>query len=118
MRARESYRETDRRFFVYESDTGDKDEQSAILRHLASIVPLVAVVDSGNKSLHGWLYIGSLSEDEKNKIIDYAIRIGADPGLRSLNQLVRLPFATRPETGNLQQLLYLDPQPAAGNFTL
>ena len=111
MRALESYREEDRRFFVHESDTGDKDEQSAILRHLAEMVPLVAVVDSGKKSLHGWLYIAGLSEDEKNLLMDYSIRIGADRGLRTLNQMARLPFAVRRETGRVQELLYLDPSP-------
>lgn len=52
-----------RRFLVVEQDKGTKDEQSAILLHLAERAPLVLAVHSGGKSIHGWFMAGGQSED-------------------------------------------------------
>jgi hypothetical protein len=43
-----------RRFVVAESDLLTHPQQVAVLLHLAKQLRLAAVVDSGNKSLHGW----------------------------------------------------------------
>jgi hypothetical protein len=43
-----------RRFVVTEFDQGSLDEQAALLLYLATILPLILVVFSGSKSLHGW----------------------------------------------------------------
>ncbi|MCX7009860.1 MAG: AAA family ATPase [Kiritimatiellaeota bacterium] len=43
-----------REFLVIESDSVSKAEQARILSHLATLLPLTLVVDSGGKSLHGW----------------------------------------------------------------
>ena len=46
-----------RRFLIVEFDTGTTDEHAALLLHLGTFAPLVCVVHSGNKSLHGWFLV-------------------------------------------------------------
>ena len=46
-----------RRFLVIEQDTGNADEQAAVLLHLAERAPLALAVHSGSKSIHGWLWL-------------------------------------------------------------
>ena len=47
-----------RRYLVLDFDEGDKDDHATIIWHLREkwqqITGLVMVLDSGNKSLHGW----------------------------------------------------------------
>jgi hypothetical protein len=42
------------------------DACSALLWHLASWLPLVVVVHSGGKSLHGWFYVLNLTEGPRH----------------------------------------------------
>ncbi len=69
------------------------DNQAKILAHLAEYRPLVMIVDSGGKSLHGWF---RATDQNFEEFLDYAVRLGADPSLKDKSKLVRLPDGTRP----------------------
>lgn len=66
---------------------------------------LRAVVDSGNKSLHGWFEMPSAERLEELKIVLPAL--GCDRAMFKPTQPARLPGVMR-ENGNLQRLLYLE----------
>ena len=87
-----------RRFLVVESDTGTKPEQAAILARLAKLwdaIPLVLVVDSAGKSLHGWFDVRNVSERRTRLWFEMAVMLGADPHTWTRCQWVRMPGGTR-----------------------
>lgn len=103
---------TDRRYFVIECDTAsdDPDENrnrcGAVFKYAMHVqdLKLRAVVDSGNKSLHGWFeYPGDVKYDWCRKVLPV---LGADPATMRLSQPVRCPGVVR-DNGNLQRLLWL-----------
>jgi hypothetical protein len=67
-----------RRFLVVEFDRHSIDDQSAFHLHLSELCPLVCVVHSGGKSLHGWYYVHGESESEVRKFFEYSVQLGAD----------------------------------------
>lgn len=96
-----------RRFLVVEQDSGTPDEQAAILLHLAKTAPLVLVVTSGNKSLHGWFSCKGASDAKLKAFFKYATMLGADPATWPPCQLVRMPEGRR-DNGNRQAVLFLN----------
>ena len=101
-----------RRFIVVEGDKIEgkaipKDVQAAVLLYLARKVPLVLVVDSAGKSLHGWFYCEGVDESRVRKFFSEAVSLGADPGLWTRSQFVRMPDGTR-DNGKLQSILYFN----------
>ena len=96
-----------RRFLVCEFDTGTADQHAALLRHLAACAPLVCVVHSGGKSLHGWFYAHGHPEDKVEKFFRYAVSLGADPATWTRSQFVRIPDGTR-DSGKRQTVYYLN----------
>ena len=96
----------ERKFLVVESDVLSKPEICAVFSWLRQILKMVAVVDTGNRSLHGWFTYPATEVLAELKIILPALR--CDPALFSPSQPVRLPGALRPETGQTQSLIYLD----------
>lgn len=102
-----------RRFLVIECDGLGKPEQAAVLTRLSSILPLVLVVDSGGKSLHGWFRAAGLPEAELAHFMQYATHLGADKHTWVRCQLVRMPGGTRYRSGvapRVQPIVYVDPQ--------
>lgn len=96
-----------RRFLVIESDTLTRDQVGAVFRWLRDGcgLNLIAIVDTGNKSLHGWF---EFEEDlfETQKLILPALQ--CDPKLFTPSQPVRLPGALRDGVeGKYQKLIYL-----------
>jgi hypothetical protein len=89
----------DRRFLICEFDTGtpDKlaDEHAALLLHLGTFAPLVCVVHSGGKSLHGWFFVAGQPEAKVQKFFRYAVSLGADAATWTRSQFVRMPDGTR-----------------------
>jgi hypothetical protein len=88
-----------------------QDACAAIVLHLMQYGPLVLVVYSGGKSLHGWFYCAGESEEEGsrlNKFMRYARILGADPATYTPSQFVRMPGAIRPETKKQQTIHYLN----------
>ncbi|MDC0065018.1 hypothetical protein OAK15_01000 [Verrucomicrobia bacterium] len=84
-----------RRFLVVEFDRHSIDDQSAFHLHLSELCPLVCVVHSGGKSLHGWYYVHGQPESEVRKFFEYAVRLGADPATWNRVQFVRMPGGVR-----------------------
>jgi hypothetical protein len=103
----------DKRYFVIEGDdcSPDKDENrdrcGAIFKYATGVKPklkLRAVVDAGNKSLHGWFeYPG---DEIYRWCLDVLPALGADAATMRLTQPVRLPGVTR-NNGNEQTLLWI-----------
>ena len=94
---------------VVEFDGRDtpKHEQARYLKALAESMDLVMVVDSGNKSLHGWFKVDGVPGSEVEDWFHFALRLGADPATWTKCQLVRMPQGMR-DNGNRQRVLYFD----------
>ena len=100
-----------RRYLVLDFDEGTKDEHVAILGYLRQQwqkhqVPLVMVMDSGRRSLHGWFDVRHLDEPEIWTLCRQAYRLGADQATFGKQQLVRVPGAIRPKGNKRQQVYY------------
>ncbi len=95
-----------RKFLVVESDTLTKEQMGAVILYLTNrlFYTLHAVVDTGGKSLHGWLGLpNNAKEEERLKVA--LIALGCDAALFKPSQPVRVPGATR-DNGNNQHLLW------------
>jgi hypothetical protein len=97
-----------RRFLVVEFDQGNFDEHSKLLFHLSGFVPLVLVVHSGNKSLHGWFHCNGQGEEKINEFFRYAVSLGADRATWTPCQWVRMPDGRR-DNGKLQTVVFFNP---------
>lgn len=98
-----------RRYLVTEFDSGTPDEQSAIIWHLRKYAPLVMVLRSGGKSLHGWWACVGVDEAKLLEFFRYAVSLGADPATWTRSQFVRIPQGWRADKQALQQVLYFNP---------
>lgn len=98
-----------RRHLVVEFDTEpDLKNQARLHSCLSSVVPAVAIVWSGGKSLHGWYNVENMSLVEQSAFFSKACFLGADPSLWDICKWVRLPGGKRAESGKRQPVLYLD----------
>jgi hypothetical protein len=87
------------------------DACAAILNYLAHRGPLVMVVDSGGKSLHGWFYCAGVPDNVLRRFMNCAHRLGADKATwLNRSQFVRMPDGTR-SNGNRQSVYYFNPEP-------
>jgi hypothetical protein len=94
---------------VIEFDTGPLDEQAALIGHLMQHgVRVQMVLWSGGKSLHTWVDIAMLSQQEREDLYRYAAALGADRATFVPCQLCRTPNATRKENGAKQEVLMLN----------
>jgi hypothetical protein len=84
------------------------DACAALLLHLAWRLPLVAVVHSGGKSLHGWFYAFDKTEAQLRDFMNAAVTLGADHATWLRSQFCRMPDGLR-ENGKRQVCYYLDP---------
>jgi len=97
------------RFLIVESDTLTKDEVSSVFLWLGESWHFVAVVDTGNKSLHGWFQIPP--DLKPGQLADAKIvleGLGCDGAMFKPAQATRLPGWVREDTHHYQTLLYLD----------
>ncbi len=99
-----------RQYLIVEQDAGPFDEQAAILAHLATRAPLVLVVFSAKKSLHGWFACRGANEATQKQFFSAAVRLGADPATWTRCQLVRMPDGYRPDAKARQSVLYFAPE--------
>jgi len=83
------------------------DMCAAVLWHLAESMPLVMIVHSGGKSLHGWFPVQGLPEGVLLEFMRLAVSLGADDATWCKCQLVRLPDGTR-SNGTRQAVHYFD----------
>tara|TARA_B100000963_G_C22388795_1_gene563504 strand:- start:311 stop:727 length:417 start_codon:yes stop_codon:yes gene_type:complete len=99
----------DRAYLIIENDKVDKRKQEKILNHFSKQLPLALIVDSGGKSLHGWLNCYGREESEVLDILREACVHGADKQMRLPVQFCRLPNGVRNSNGNKQKVLYFNP---------
>jgi hypothetical protein len=97
---------------VVEQDAGTADEQAVILKHLAGRAPLVMIVHSGKKSLHGWFACTGVSDGAIKSFFHEATRLGADPATWTPCQFVRMPDGLRrtERPARRQSVLYFAPE--------
>jgi hypothetical protein len=100
------------RFAVVEFDTMPRERQFQFWAGVK--LPVVALLDSGGKSVHGWVRIDAADADGwtlrvENKLFSLLSAIGADASCRNESRLSRMPGHYRTEKGHFQRLLYLDP---------
>ena len=104
---------TEKKYFIIEGDTCHPDPDInrdrcgalfafAIAQHPS--LKLRAIVDAGNKSLHGWFEYPS--EEVYRWCLEVLPALGADPATMRLAQPVRLPGARR-SNGKEQRLLWI-----------
>ena len=101
-----------RRFLVIEFDHGTTDTHAAVLWHLARLAPLVLVVHSGGKSLHGWFSCLGEDEEKLRRFMRYSAVLGADPATWTRCQFVRMPDGLRRKPGQFpvrQQIFHFNP---------
>jgi hypothetical protein len=97
------------RYLVVEFDSLDTDKQenrrkgAALLNYLRASLDLRMVVDSGNKSIHGWFEMNEKVTQEMRFVLRH---LGADINSMRQSQPVRLPGAIR-DNGNVQSILWL-----------
>jgi hypothetical protein len=91
------------------------DACAALHMHLAALMPLVLVIYSGGKSLHGWYRVWGLTLKERAKFMRYAVSLGADPATWTRSQFVRMPDGLREENGKRQVTYFFNPQEAIKN---
>src|ERR1700722_20302871 len=82
-----------------------RDQHAALHFHLGQRAPLVMVVYSGGKSLHGWYFCAGQEEGRLQDFMARASFLGADPATWTKSQFVRLPEGRR-DNGKLQSVIY------------
>ncbi len=96
-------------FQVVEFDFGTAAEHAALLRWLGTKMPLVLVVYSGGKSLHGWFNVRGRAEEHVLAFFQDAVTLGADPKMWSPVQFSRLPAGTNSRKQTHQSVLVFQP---------
>jgi RecA-family ATPase len=96
------------RHVLVEMDEKTKDEQWTILKD--SKLPLSVVIDSGGKSLHGWVRVEAANKEEWNERRDVVYRhleaLGIDPKNKNASRFSRLAGVMR--DGNEQRLIAIN----------
>jgi hypothetical protein len=85
-----------------------RDEHAALLLHLLRFLPLVLVVHSAGKSLHGWFDCSGRSDSDLHRFMRYAASLGADPATWTRSQFARMPDGMR-DNRKRQKVLFFDP---------
>jgi RecA-family ATPase len=96
------------RHVLVEMDEKTKDEQWTILKD--SKLPISVVIDSGGKSLHGWVRVEAANKEEWNERRDIVYRhleaMGIDPKNKNASRFSRLAGVMR--DGKEQKLLAIN----------
>ena len=95
---------------TFESDSLPLELQLGVILYLSSFLPLVSIIYSGGKSYHATFSLEGLAPDQAHKVRHALADVGADTGVLSPYQLVRLGGVNRSDKGNkLQEVLWIDP---------
>jgi hypothetical protein len=106
------------RYCIVEFDNLPREEQ---IKFWVTIkLPVIALIDSGGKSIHGWLDVQKLAEvttpvqwesEIKGRLYDRILApLGVDTACANSARLSRLPGHFREEKGNYQRLLWVSPE--------
>jgi hypothetical protein len=86
------------------------DACAALLLELATYAPLIMVVSSGSKSLHGWFRIKGSTPAKLQAFNHGALRLGAcSSTINNPSQFVRMPDGLR-DNGKRQLVWYFNPE--------
>lgn len=87
-----------RRYVVAEFDDPEqtKGMQAQLLTALSRLAPLVLVVDSGGKSLHGWFRVEELGAKDQVRFFSACCALGADRTRWDICGWLRMPGGLRP----------------------
>lgn len=106
------------RYCLVEFDGLSREEQ--IKFWSAVRLPIVCLIDSGNKSIHGWLDVSKLADVKTPEAWDAEIKIrlyerilkplGVDGACSNPARLSRLPGHFRTEKNQIQKILWLSPE--------
>jgi hypothetical protein len=100
------------RLATVEFDTMPRERQ---IQFWAGVkLPVVALVDSGGKSIHGWVRIDAANAHEWTQRVEYDLfdmltAVGADSMCKNEARLSRMPGHFRSEKHRWQRVLYLNP---------
>ncbi len=103
------------RFAVAEFDALSKPDQLAFWWGFRT-APIVALIDSGGKSIHAILKVNCATRADWTRDIEEKLfpavlcPLGCDPACRNESRLSRLPGHFRREKNQWQRLLYLNPE--------
>tara|TARA_R110000796_G_scaffold173868_1_gene290839 strand:- start:25005 stop:25889 length:885 start_codon:yes stop_codon:yes gene_type:complete len=97
-------------YLAVEFDTGQIQEQAAVLAYLSTKLPLGLIIYSGGKSLHGWFYCPRAPDEMLKAFFADACALGADRVTWSKSQFSRFPGMTNAKTGRTQSILYYNPE--------
>lgn len=105
-------------YALVESDKANRKEWTKVLALLP--LPVLAVVDSGGRSLHALMHVNASTQAEFKRAIaglkESLVPLGADKGCLRPVQLSRLPGCFRSSTKRPQRLLWLNDEPAQGRL--
>lgn len=99
------------RFGVAEFDALPREQQ---IQFWAGVkLPVVALIDSGGKSIHGWIRIDAANVEDWSRRVERKLfallkAVGADGACKNEARLSRMPGHFRAEKNRWQSLLYLD----------
>lgn len=96
-----------RHYLIVEFDWGTLEGQGKLLTYLAEYAPLVCVIHSGSKSLHGWFDCRGVDDSQVKEFFELAVSVGADKRLWLRSQFVRLPGGTR-DNGAVQHIYFME----------
>jgi len=104
------------RFAVVEFDAMSREQQIQFWGGVK--LPVVALLDSGGKSVHGWIKIDAANADEWTRrvevnLFDILTAVGADGACKNEARLSRMPGHFRAEKSRWQRVLYLKPRRGA-----
>ena len=99
-------------FAVIEFDAMPREQQIQFWGGVA--LPVIALIDSGGKSIHGWVRTnatdaGEWERDIENDLFGMLMPMGIDGACRNEARLSRMPGHFRTEKDRWQRVLYLDP---------
>lgn len=101
------------RFATIEFDTLSLEDQLAFWA--AVRLPVAALIDSGGKSIHGWIRVDAPDRESWERDIERGlfgerlVPLGVDAACRNEARLSRMPGFTRVDSGRVQRLLFLAP---------
>jgi hypothetical protein len=102
-----------REWAVIEFDEIGREYQASLVFYLAERfprMPLCLIVDSGNKSYHGYFSVGDVTREEYFELFKLAKRLGCDSRMVFPEQRARMPNGWNHKEGAIQKVVWMSDQ--------